>query len=99
MAVTDKATAKSRSRISVLEDEGPRPTPRPRSASLKPVRGEVFHHRRQRQPLSDGASASVIMTTRKPQARPQALGIFRGFVAAGCEPMKWASVRCSRARL
>ena len=91
MAVTDKATgAVSYKEVTLSKDEGPRPdTTAEGLAGLKPVRGEGFTITAgNASQLSDGATASVIMSDKlaaqKRGLKP--LGIFRGFVAAGCEP-------------
>jgi acetyl-CoA C-acetyltransferase len=90
MGVTDKATgAVSFKDITLSKDEGPRPdTSAEGLASLKPVRGEGFTITAgNASQLSDGASASVIMSDKEAAKRGlKPLGIFRGFVAAGCEP-------------
>src|SRR5436853_1750173 len=90
MGVADKATGEiSFKDVTLSKDEGPRPdTSAEGLAGLKPVRGEGFTitagHASQ---LSDGASASVIMSDKEASKRGlKPLGIFRGFVAAGCEP-------------
>src|ERR1700722_16476753 len=90
MGVTDKATgAVSFKDITLSKDEGPRPdTSAEGLASLKPVRGDGFTITAgNASQLSDGASASVIMSDKEAAKRGlKPLGIFRGFVAAGCEP-------------
>ncbi len=89
MAVADKVTKEiSFKDITISQDEGPRPdTTAEGLASLKPVReGGVITAGNASQ-LSDGASAAVIMSDKlaaKKGLKP--LGIFRGFVASGCEP-------------
>jgi acetyl-CoA acetyltransferase family protein len=89
MAVADKVTKEiSFKDITISQDEGPRPdTTAEGLASLKPVReGGVITAGNASQ-LSDGASAAVVMSDKmaaKKGLKP--LGIFRGFVAAGCEP-------------
>ncbi len=89
MAVADKVTKEiSFKDITLSQDEGPRPeTTAEGLASLKPVReGGVITAGNASQ-LSDGASAAVIMSdamAAKKGLKP--LGIFRGFVSAGCEP-------------
>jgi acetyl-CoA acetyltransferase family protein len=73
----------------LTRDEHPRPdTSAEKLASLKPVRGEGFTVTAgNASQLSDGASASVIMSDKEAARRGlKPLGIFRGFVAAGCEP-------------
>src|ERR1700730_4826417 len=90
MGATDKATgAFSFKDITLSKDEGPRPdTSAEGLASLKPVRGEGFTITAgNASQVSDGASASVIMSDKEASRRGlKPLGIFRGFVAAGCEP-------------
>jgi acetyl-CoA C-acetyltransferase len=90
MGVADKATGEiSFKDITLSKDEGPRPeTSAEGLASLKPVRGEGFTITAgNASQLSDGASASVIMSDKEASKRGlKPLGIFRGFVAAGCEP-------------
>jgi acetyl-CoA acetyltransferase family protein len=89
MAVADKVTKEiSFKDITLSQDEGPRPeTTAEGLAALKPVReGGVITAGNASQ-LSDGASAAVIMSdamAAKKGLKP--LGIFRGFVSAGCEP-------------
>lgn len=89
MAVMDKATKEvSYKEITLSQDEGPRPeTTAEGLASLKPVREGGSITAGNASQLSDGASATVVMsaeTAAKKGLKP--LGIFRGFVAAGCEP-------------
>lgn len=89
MAVVDKATKEvSYKDITLSQDEGPRPdTSAEGLASLKPVRENGSITAGNASQLSDGASAAVIMsaeTAAKKNLKP--MGIFRGFVAAGCEP-------------
>ncbi|MGB3864101.1 MAG: acetyl-CoA C-acyltransferase [Xanthobacteraceae bacterium] len=90
MAVVDKATkAVSFKDVTLSQDEGPRPeTTAEGLASLKPVRGEGYTVTAgNASQLSDGASATVIMSDKEAARRGlKPLGIFRGFVAAGCEP-------------
>ncbi len=90
MAVTDKATKEvSYKEVTLSQDEGPRPeTTAEGLAGLKPVRGDGFTITAgNASQLSDGASASVIMSDKLAASRGLTpLGIFRGFVAAGCEP-------------
>jgi len=90
MAVADKATgAVSFKDITLSQDEGPRPeTTAEGLASLKAVRGEGFTVTAgNASQLSDGASATVIMSDKEAAKRGlKPLGIFRGFVSAGCEP-------------
>lgn len=70
-------------------DEGNRPdTSMEGLAKLKPVMGEGnFITAGNASQLSDGASASVLMSDSQAQARGlKPLGIYRGFEVAGCEP-------------
>ena len=89
MGVADKATGEiSFKDITLSQDEGPRPETSAEGLSgLKPVReGGVITAGNASQ-LSDGASATVIMSDKEASKRGlQSLGIFRGFVSAGCEP-------------
>jgi len=89
MAVVDKNTKEvSYKDITLSQDEGPRPeTTAEGLASLKPVREGGTITAGNASQLSDGASAAVIMSgemAAKKGLKP--LGIFRGFVSAGCEP-------------
>ncbi len=90
MAVTDKTTGTvSYKPVTLSTDEGPRPdTTAEGLASVKPAKGPGFTITGgNASQLSDGASAAVIMSDKlaaKKGLKP--LGIFRGFVAAGCEP-------------
>ena len=90
MAVTDKATgAVTMKEITLSQDEGPRPeTTAEGLAGLKAVRGDGFTITAgNASQLSDGASATVIMSDKEAAKRGlKPLGIFRGFVSAGCEP-------------
>ncbi len=90
MGVADKATgAITMKEVTLGQDEGPRPeTTAEGLAGLKPVRGEGFCVTAgNASQLSDGASATVIMSDKEAARRGlKPLGIFRGFVAAGCEP-------------
>jgi acetyl-CoA acetyltransferase family protein len=90
MAVVDKETRQvSLGDVTLSQDEGPRPdTTAEGLASLKPVRGEGFTITAgNASQLSDGASAAVIMSDKEAAKRNlKPLGVFRGFVAAGCEP-------------
>jgi acetyl-CoA acetyltransferase family protein len=90
MVVTDKATGATRKeKITLGKDEGNRPDTTPEGlAALKPVRGEgktiTAGNASQ---LSDGASVSILMDEKLAEKRGLApLGVFKGFVAAGCEP-------------
>ena len=90
MAVTDKATGEVTFKdVTLSQDEGPRPeTTAEGLAGLKAVRGDGFTITAgNASQLSDGASATVIMSDKTAAARGlKPLGIFRGFVSAGCEP-------------
>jgi acetyl-CoA C-acetyltransferase/acetyl-CoA acyltransferase len=90
MAVTDRATgAISYKQVTLATDEGPRPdTTAEGLAGVKPAKGPGFTITGgNASQLSDGASAAVIMSDRlAAQKGLKPLGIFRGFVAAGCEP-------------
>ncbi|UWU75835.1 acetyl-CoA C-acyltransferase [Bradyrhizobium huanghuaihaiense] len=90
MAVTDKATGGvSFKEVLLSKDEGNRPETTAKGlASLKPVLGDGFTVTAgNASQLSDGASASVIMSDKEAATRGlKPLGIFRGFVAHGCEP-------------
>ena len=90
MGVADKATGEVTMKdITLSKDEGPRPeTSAEGLAGLKAVRGEGFTITAgNASQLSDGASATVIMTDKMAaQKGLKPLGIFRGFVSAGCEP-------------
>lgn len=90
MGVVDKATgAVSMKEVTLAQDEGPRPeTTAEGLAGLKPVRGDGFCVTAgNASQLSDGASATVVMSDKEAARRGlKPLGIFRGFVAAGCEP-------------
>jgi len=90
MAITDKATgAVSYQQVTLSADEGPRPdTTAEGLASVKPAKGPDFTVTGgNASQLSDGASAAVIMSDKlAAQKGLKPLGIFRGFVAAGCEP-------------
>jgi acetyl-CoA C-acetyltransferase len=90
MAVTDKASGEVRQEEVMLgKDEGNRPdTTLEGLLKLKPVRGEdQFITAGNASQLSDGASASVVMSAEEAARRGLTpLGIFRGFASAGCEP-------------
>ncbi len=89
MGVADKATgAISFKEITLSKDEGPRPeTTAEGLAGLKAVREGGFITAGNASQLSDGASATVIMSDKEAAKRGlKPLGIFRGFVSAGCEP-------------
>lgn len=89
MAVIDKETkAVSHREIEIAHDEGPRPdTTAEGLASLKPVREGGTVTAGNASQLSDGASASVMMSSVEAEKRGLTpLGIMRGFAVAGCEP-------------
>jgi acetyl-CoA C-acetyltransferase len=75
--------------VTLSADEGPRPdTTAGGLAGVKPAKGPGFTVTGgNASQLSDGASAAVIMSDKlAAQKGLKPLGIFRGFVAAGCEP-------------
>jgi acetyl-CoA C-acetyltransferase len=90
MAVANKETgAVSYNEITLSTDEGPRPdTTAEGLAKVKPAKGPGFTITGgNASQLSDGASATVIMSDKlAAQKNLKPLGIFRGFVSAGCEP-------------
>jgi acetyl-CoA C-acetyltransferase len=75
-------------RVTLKSDEGNRPdTTLEGLAALKPVREGKFITAGNASQLSDGASACVVMEAKAAEKRGfQALGTFRGFAVAGCEP-------------
>jgi acetyl-CoA C-acetyltransferase len=89
MTVFDKETKQPSLRdITLSQDEGPRPdTTAEGLAKIKPVfEGKTITAGNASQ-LSDGASACVIMSDALAAHKGlKALGVFRGFVAAGVEP-------------
>ncbi|KAH2825770.1 hypothetical protein KXV85_010655, partial [Aspergillus fumigatus] len=75
--------------VTLSQDEGPRPeTTLEGLAGLKPVRGEGFSITAgNASQLSDGASASVIMSDKEAARRGlKPLGRFVAWATAGCEP-------------
>ena len=90
MGVADKATGEVTFKdITLSKDEGPRPeTTAEGLAGLKAVRGDGFSITAgNASQLSDGASATVIMSDKLSASKGLTpIGIFRGFVSAGCEP-------------
>jgi acetyl-CoA C-acetyltransferase len=90
MAVTNKETGVvSYDQVTLSTDEGPRPdTTAEGLAKVKPAKGPGFTITGgNASQLSDGASATVIMSDKlAAQKGLKPLGIFRGFVSAGCEP-------------
>jgi len=89
MAVADKESGRLSTReVTLSADEGIRPdTTYEAIAQIKPViPGGVIAAGNASQ-FSDGASACVVMDGKLAQKRGlQALGVFRGFAVAGCEP-------------
>ena len=87
--VVDKDTkAESFEQVTLKSDEGNRPdTTLEGLASLKPVREGKWITAGNASQLSDGASACVVMDAKAAEKRGlRALGTFRGFAVAGCEP-------------
>jgi acetyl-CoA acetyltransferase family protein len=89
-AVADRETGTTRIESATLvKDEGNRPeTTLEALAKLKPVRGEdQFVTAGNASQLSDGASASLLMSSAEAARRgAEVLGVFRGYATAGCEP-------------
>ncbi len=78
-----------REMFTLMQDEGNRPDTNIEGlAKLKPVAGDGnFVTAGNASQLSDGASATVVMSDKEAQKRGLApLGIYRGFEVAGCEP-------------
>jgi acetyl-CoA C-acetyltransferase len=89
MSVTNKETKEASLKdVAFSQDEGPRPdTTQDGLAKLKPVREGGSITAGNASQLSDGASAMVVMSDQEAARRGlKPLGIFRGFVSAGCEP-------------
>ncbi len=90
MAVENKETKEvTQKQVTIEQDEGNRPnTTLEGLAALQPVRGEdQFITAGNASQLSDGASASVLMSDAEAARRGLTpMGIYRGFVVAGCEP-------------
>ena len=90
MAVADRATgAISLQPVTLSADEGPRPeTTAEGLAAVRTAKGPGFTITGgNASQLSDGASATVIMSDKLAARKGlKPLGIFRGFVSAGCEP-------------
>ena len=90
MGIEDKATKEiSHKQVTLAKDEGNRAdTTLDGLAKLKPVLGDGhFITAGNASQLSDGASASVLMSDKEAARRNiKPMGIFRGFVVAGCEP-------------
>lgn len=89
-AITDKESSETRTEtVTLAKDEGNRPDSTLEGlAKLKPVRGDDFFVTAgNASQLSDGASASVLMSSIEAERRGLSpLGIFRGYATAGCEP-------------
>jgi acetyl-CoA C-acetyltransferase len=90
MAVADKATgAINLQPVTLSVDEGPRPdTTAEGLAAVRTAKGPGFTITGgNASQLSDGASTTVIMSDKLAARKGlKPLGIFRGFVSAGCEP-------------
>ncbi|MBO9429523.1 acetyl-CoA C-acyltransferase [Sulfitobacter sp. R18_1] len=90
MGVQDKETKEISTReVTVDRDECNRPgTTMEGLAGLTPVRGEgAFITAGNASQLSDGAAALVLMDSKQAEQQGlQAMGAFRGFAVAGCEP-------------
>ncbi|MFG6568847.1 acetyl-CoA C-acyltransferase [Sulfitobacter sp. 1A13679] len=90
MGVQDKETKEISTReVTVDRDECNRPgTTMEGLAGLTPVRGEgAFITAGNASQLSDGAAALVLMDSKEAEQQGlQAMGAFRGFAVAGCEP-------------
>ncbi|SDF04814.1 MULTISPECIES: acetyl-CoA C-acyltransferase [Thalassobaculum] len=90
MLVKDKETGEvSEKTVTLEKDEGNRPSTTAEGlAGLEPVRGpDQFITAGNASQLSDGASACVVMDAKEAERRNiEPLGIYRGLVAAGCEP-------------
>lgn len=90
MAVKDKETGEISKVEAVVErDECNRPTTTIEGlAGLDPVRGEgKFITAGNASQLSDGAAAVVLMDSKEAEQRGiEAMGAFKGFCVAGCEP-------------
>ncbi len=88
--VADKDTGATHTEtVTLVEDEGNRPdTTIAGLAKLKPVRGDAeFITAGNASQLSDGASASVVMSDKEAARRGlKPMGIFRGLAVAGCAP-------------
>ncbi|EBA16889.1 acetyl-CoA acyltransferase/thiolase family protein [Roseobacter sp. SK209-2-6] len=90
MAVKDKETGEiSQREVTVDRDECNRPgTTLEGLSGLDPVRGEgQFITAGNASQLSDGAAAVVLMDSKEAEQRGiEAMGAFKGFCVAGCEP-------------
>jgi len=101
MAVMDKATKEvSYKDITLSQDEGPRPETTPEGlASLKPVREGGSITAGNASQLSDGASATVIMSAETAARRASSRSAFSAALwPQAASRMKWASDPCSRFR-
>ncbi|EDQ05645.1 3-ketoacyl-CoA thiolase [Sulfitobacter indolifex] len=90
MGVQDKETKEISTReVTVDRDECNRPTTTLEGlAGLTPVRGDgAFITAGNASQLSDGAAALVLMDSKEAEQKGlQAMGAFKGFAVAGCEP-------------
>ena len=90
MLVTDKNTQEvSKKTVKLTKDEGNRPDTNMEGLSkLQPVMGpDKWITAGNASQLSDGASVSILMDEKLAEQRGfEPLGIFKGFVSAGCEP-------------
>jgi acetyl-CoA C-acetyltransferase len=87
--IVDKETKAERfEEVTLTQDEGNRPdTTLAGLAALKPVREGGFVTAGNASQLSDGAAAVVVMEAKLAEKKGlHALGTFRGFAVAGCEP-------------
>lgn len=87
--IVDKETKAERfEEVTLTQDEGNRPdTTLAGLAALKPVRDGGFVTAGNASQLSDGAAAVVVMEAKLAEKKGlHALGTFRGFSVAGCEP-------------
>jgi acetyl-CoA C-acetyltransferase len=87
--LADKVTGEtSEEAVTLARDEGNRPDSSAEGlAKLKPVREGRFITAGNASQLSDGASASVVMSAEEAARRGLTpLGVFRGYATAGCEP-------------
>jgi len=96
----DKATGEiSFKEVTLSKDEGPRPDTQPKALRVQAGAGEGFTITAgNASQLSDGASASVIMSDKRPPKRGLKPLASPRFVAAAASRREWASVRCSRCR-
>lgn len=87
--ITNKETGEvSLKQVTLARDEGPRAdTTHEALTNLKPVREGQYITAGNASQLSDGASASVLMSAQEAARRGlEPLGIYRGFAASGCAP-------------